>query len=342
MKEPRINELLSGKLPSISIVVPTYDSERTLTQCLESIVKQDYPRDKVEIIIVDGGSKDKTLDVARKYKVNRILNNPLRTGEAGKAVGVKAARNEIIALIDSDNILDSKDWLSKMVNPFKDSKIVGSEPLYYTYRVQDSLIVRYCALIGANDPLCIYLGNFDRYCYFKKTWTEIPIRTVDRGDYLQIELGKNKVPTVGANGFLVRSEALTKVKYTPYLFDVDLVFQLVERGQNMFAKVKNGVIHLFADDVRGFIKKTYRRIRDYLQYEERGARKYPWMKINKIQLMSFIISTLLIAPLLRDSIKGYKEIPDRAWLFHPVACWLTLIVYGTSSIFHKLTHVRLS
>jgi glycosyltransferase involved in cell wall biosynthesis len=56
---------LNENLPSISIVIPTYNGEQTLAQCLESIVKQDYPREKVEIIIVDGGSKDKTLDVAK-------------------------------------------------------------------------------------------------------------------------------------------------------------------------------------------------------------------------------------------------------------------------------------
>ncbi len=45
----------------------------------------------------------------------------LKTGEAGKAVGMKQARGEIIALIDSDNILPSRDWLSFMVEPFHDN-----------------------------------------------------------------------------------------------------------------------------------------------------------------------------------------------------------------------------
>lgn len=43
-----------------------------------------------------------------------IFPNPLRTGEAGKAIGVKEAKNEIIALIDSDNLLPQRDWLLKM------------------------------------------------------------------------------------------------------------------------------------------------------------------------------------------------------------------------------------
>ena len=133
-------------LPSISIVIPTYNSEKFLPLCLQSINNQDYPKDKLEIIIIDGGSTDCTINIAREFKVTKILYNPLRTGEAGKALGVKAAKNEIIAFIDSDNILDGKDWLRRMVEPFRDKEIVGTEPLYYSYRKTDRYIIRYCAL----------------------------------------------------------------------------------------------------------------------------------------------------------------------------------------------------
>ncbi|MBL7085732.1 MAG: glycosyltransferase [Candidatus Cloacimonetes bacterium] len=49
-------------LPKVSVVIPTYNSERTLGMCLESIRKQGYPRNKIEIIIGDGGSTDRTLE----------------------------------------------------------------------------------------------------------------------------------------------------------------------------------------------------------------------------------------------------------------------------------------
>jgi len=146
--------------PSVSVVVPTYNSAKTLGDCLESIKNQDY-QGEVEIIIADGGSTDSTLEIARKY-TDKIYPNPLKTGEAGKAAGVKHAKNEIIALIDSDNILPSRDWLSRMIEPFQDREIAGTEPLYYTYRKEDGYITRYCAMLGMNDPLCLFLGNYDR------------------------------------------------------------------------------------------------------------------------------------------------------------------------------------
>jgi len=323
---------VSEDLPSISIVIPTYNSERTLAQCLESIARQDYPPEKVEVIIADGGSKDKTLEIAKKFDVDRILHNPLRTGEAGKAVGVEAAKNEIILLQDSDNVLNRRDWLRRMVEPFEDTSIFGAEPLYYAYREEDSLITRFCALLGMNDPICLYLGNYDRYSYVTGKWTELNVKTRDGGNYLLFELDERNIPTIGANGFLVCAKALKRVKYKPYLFDIDVVYQFTKMGQNRFAKVKIEIIHLFANDVRTFMRKTYRRIRDYLFYERHGMRNYPWRHLSRVRVLKFGLYTLLIVPIVRDSAKGYRKMPDKAWFFHPLACWLTLFTYGITFI----------
>ena len=99
--------------PSISIVIPTYNSARTLPACLESIREQDYPKKKIEIIIADAGSSDGTVEIARQF-TDKIYPNPLKTGEAGKAVGARHATGEIIALIDSDNNLPEREWLLLM------------------------------------------------------------------------------------------------------------------------------------------------------------------------------------------------------------------------------------
>jgi glycosyltransferase involved in cell wall biosynthesis len=328
------------KLPTISIVTPTLNSEKILSQCLESIKAQDYPRKNIEVLIVDGGSTDRTLEIARGFSVDRIIPNPLKTAEAAYAIAVRESKNEIIAFIDSDNILPSKDWLRRMVEPFQDEEIVGSEPLYYTYREQDNLITRYCALMGMNDPLCLYLENYDRYCMITKKWTGSSFSLEGKTNYLKIELlDETDLPTIGANGFLVRRKELMKSYLVEnYWFDVDAIYALVKSGYNKFAKVKIGIVHIFAGNTRKFVKKQRRRIKDYLYFEEREMRTYSLKELNKLKIAKFVFSTIFIFPLVFDVLKCSRYKKDRTMLFHILACWITLIVYGFTfieSLFRK-------
>ena len=312
---------------SISVVIPTLNSERFLPECLESIRKQDYPAEKIEIIIADGGSTDSTREIARKYNCS-IYSNPLKTAEAGKAVGVKHANGEIIALIDSDNILPETGWFRRMIAPFDDEDIAGAEPLYYTYRETDGYITRYCALIGANDPLCIFLGNYDRYSLLTNNWTGMTIRQEDMGDYLSLELKEAQLPTIGANGFLIRKGLLNSCSIEDYLFDIDIVYELVMQGHNKFAKVKTGIIHIFSVTMSGFMRKQKRRIRDYGYYQKIGVRKYPWSKLDKSGILKFILFTITIFPLVAQAAIGWSRKRDSAWTFHVLACWITLVIYA--------------
>lgn len=333
---------MANFLPTVSIIIPTLNSERTLRDCLESIAAQDYPRDKLEIIIADGGSTDSTLSIisnfsspAQEAKTLNIIvvPNNLKTGEAGKAAGLKHARNEILAFIDSDNILPDKNWLKRMVEPFNDPEIVASEPIEYTYRKNDGYITRYCALIGMNDPLCLFLGIYDRYSTLTGKWTGIEHKEEDKGSYIKIEFNKAELPTIGANGFLIRMSALEKCNIGDYLFDIDIIYELLTIGNgvatisNRFAKVKTGIIHIFSGDIKTFARKQRRRISDYLYYNKLGVRKYPWKSVSKIKFIKFIFSCFMFIPLLKQSLKGYLKKADYAWFFHPIACWITLWEY---------------
>jgi len=143
---------------------------------LRSIVEQDYPKDKTELMIIDAYSVDETVEVAKRFNA-KVLFNPRITGEAGKAVGAQAANGELIAFVDSDNVLASRDWLMKMVEPLlDDGEIVASEPIYYGYSLKEPIIIRYCSLIGADDPISVYLGFYGRHSFLKGKWTDIPIK----------------------------------------------------------------------------------------------------------------------------------------------------------------------
>jgi glycosyltransferase involved in cell wall biosynthesis len=321
---------MGPELPTVSVVIPTLNAAGVLGSCLQSITAQNYPKDNVEIIIADGGSTDATLDIAARYGC-RVTTNPLVTAEAGKAAGVKAAKNDIVALVDSDNILPDRDWMKKMVAPFTDSGIIGSEPLYYTYRREDGYITRYCALIGMNDPLCLFLGNYDRYCYVTGRWTGLPVQQEDRGDYILLRLKPEEMPTIGANGTMIRRSALLETGVGDYLFDIDVIYELVTNGKTCFAKVKVGIIHLYSKTASNFMKKQRRRIEDYAYYKKLGVRKYPW-GTRKERLLYFVLCCGTVVPLIYQESRGYTRKPDPAWLFHVPACWITLFTYAVGAI----------
>lgn len=319
---------MAENFPRISVLLPTLNAGRVLGQCLKAIKDQNYPREKIEIIIADGGSKDKTLAIAGKYGA-KIYSNPLKTGEAGKAVALSKARGELSTLIDSDNVLPDKNWFRKMIQPFQDREIIGAEPWKFSYRKKDALVDRYSALIGANDPYCYFVGNYDKYSFLSGKWTGLNPEEEDKGDYLKVKIKGDFLPTIGANGTIWRTRFLKKaVGKSKYLFDTDVAYLL---KPFYFAKVKAGIIHLYCPQIKDFYRKQKRRARDFFFQEGRGERKGTYQCQRRKQLY-FILSTVLFSPLVFQSLKGYFKKPDRAWFFHPPACLITLWVYGRETI----------
>ncbi len=324
--------------PSVGIIIPTLNADRVLSACLRAIAEQDFPRDRMEIIIADGGSQDRTLAIAEAFRKEglslRVVGNPLKTGEAGKYAGLQACAADVVALIDSDNILPDPGWLTMMVRPFEeDDTIVASEPISYTYRREDGYINRYCAVLGMNDPLCLFIGNYDRTCLVTNRWTGLPLVQEDRGTYLHVTLRGGLIPTIGANGFLIRREILREHCPGPYLFDVDVLQEAVRRaGSIAVAKVKTGIIHLYCSNYKTFIRKQKRRVLDYLRH--RGQERTPdaWGASRMSGVVLFALCTLTVLPLVLQSGIGFLRKRDVCWLFHVPACWTTLFVYGWHSI----------
>ena len=290
----------------------------------------------MEIIVADAGSTDGTVEIAKKYGA-KIFKNPLKTGEAGKAVALRHAQGELVALIDSDNILPTKDWFRQMVGPFEDPEIIGSEPWQYTWRKKDGFITRYCALIGMNDPLVMFLGNYDRLNLLSGRWTELEIEQEDKGHHVEIKLLPGLLPTIGANGTLLRRSIFKNYQIGDYLFDIDVIYDLAQKNlgsAKKFAKVKVGIIHLYCgSNIPQFIRKQKRRVKDYLYYEKLGIRKYPWRVFGwgttrGRGLLLFVFSTMTILPLFLQSFLGFRKKRDGAWFFHPLACLITLFIYG--------------
>lgn len=319
--------------PQLSIIIPTLNSEKVLEKCLLSIKKQIFK--SYEIIICDASSSDNTLKIAKKFHC-QIINNPLKSAEAAKAIGLKYSRGKYIALIDSDNILPTKNWFTKMLIPFNDPKIIGSEPISFTYRKNAGYIERYSSLLGANDPYAYISGKYDRYSQLSQKWTNIKLFSIDNQEYLKIKIDDNRyIPTIGANGTIFRKKFIQNVFNNDYLFDIDIL--AIAPKPLYFAKVKIGIIHSFCESsLKKFIKKQTRRLTDYYIYQTK--RHYQWVSQNNQYKFTFY--SLLIFPALLDALRGYIKKPDTSWFFHPLACYITWWIYFLVTIKYKFGFLK--
>ena len=108
-----------NNLPRVSVVIPMRNEEAYIGRCLESVVTQDYPRELVEVLVVDGGSDDESLEIvkqfAEEYSNIRLLGGPGVNCPAAMNMGLEIATGSIIAKVDAHGYI-APDFLKISVN----------------------------------------------------------------------------------------------------------------------------------------------------------------------------------------------------------------------------------
>jgi len=103
------------------VIVPVLNAERTIGDLLDSLMRVDYNKDKLEIILVDGGSTDRTREIIQSYPVKLIVEKKKGLNVA-RNTGVRNSSGEIILFTDSDCVVP-EDWVKQIVKNFRDKKI---------------------------------------------------------------------------------------------------------------------------------------------------------------------------------------------------------------------------
>jgi len=125
LKNPKIK-----KYPSVCIVIPAHNEEKSIAGTIKSALEIDYPKNKIEIIVVENGSSvDKTYEIAKKYENERVKVISLKKGGKGNAMNhvIKKIKSEIFISMDADTYADS-DVLKKMIGYFNNPKIMAVTP----------------------------------------------------------------------------------------------------------------------------------------------------------------------------------------------------------------------
>lgn len=335
----------TNHLPTISIVTATYNSIRTIERCLQSIRSQQYPKHKIEIIVADGGSTDKTVEIAKRFGAKVItIDSKKQNAEYNKSIGIKYAKNELLAMIDHDNVLPHLNWLSKMVRPFIEHKeVVGVETLRYAYDPKESLLDRYFALFGTGDPFVWYLGRSDRLSYMFDHYN-LAGEVIGEGDYYTVRFSLDRIPTIGANGFIVRREILMKyAQATPgKYFDMDVNVDLIRKGFDIYTFVDDAILHLTGyGNIWSYLKRRMLFMNQYRMgtkaLERKKIRRYEiFTKKELWRLVLAIIYCITLVVPLYDSARGYRKIRDNAWFLHPLMGVGFVFIYSWVIIRHQI------
>ena len=328
----------SKDLQKISFVLCTYFGERTLDKCLKGLVEQDYPKEKMEILIADGGSKDKTLAIAEKYrkehpKIIKIAHNKAQYDDgrgAGKDTFSRKAKGDLICFIDQDNILVQKDWIKRMLKPFENPEIVAVQSRMAIMK-KDSLINKYLSAIGIEDPFAISYSlnaqitlNPKKFQYNKE------------GDYFICKLNKSDFLYCGNNGFMIRKKEFFDAG--GYNQDVDNFYRMTLKRYKIAVPKEAKLYHSATTDFKHMVEKRTKYVVRYIEenYEDRDFYWFDLKRNNFSQNFKFIRSVLFnifFIPGMIQSLYMWKKTKGSYWLLHPFMLFSITWSYIFGSIY---------
>lgn len=307
---------------------------------LEALKTQEYPHSKIEHIIMDGGSSQKYIALARSYNARVLVRKKLKNDALKRSkIAIELSKGEIILFLEPDNIICGTSWLTDMVKPFiDDPKIIGTFSIYNSATQDMPILTRYTALLGVNDPTVYYLKKSEKLAQFETEYVKGACISKN-SNYITVEFNPISLPVLGDNGHMVRRKIIAPIASKMKTFlHTDAFMLACKQGHRRYGIVKNSIVHHTGSNIIDFFT---RRIRYKSRYEgSKGAvRDYKVFDIQNPQdrknIFLFILYSVTYIEPLWLSIRGYAKKHDIAWFLHPIICFLAVVAYGLSSIMKK-------
>jgi len=258
----------------LSVIVPAFNAEMTLSDCLEALNDQKAPTGEYEVIVVDDGSSDETSKIAKQFNV-KCLHQTNRGPAAARNRGVSAAQGEIILFTDADCIPDRR-WIHEMALPFQDPKVVGVKGAYRTH--QTGLTARFAQ------------AEFeDRYDLLQRQ------SIIDMIDTYSAAFRKNIFQEMGGfdESFPVANNE-----------DTDLSYRLAAAGHKLVFNPRAVVYHTHPDTPAKYLRvkfwRGYWRMVVYRRYPGKAVKDSYTPGVIKLQtlLMALACCLFLLSPLV--------------------------------------------
>jgi len=221
-----VAQLDAEHLPSVSVVIPTHNGWHHLRRCLPTLYALDYPREKVEIIVVDNASGDDTdKALAKEYPSVRVISQDTNHYARANNLGIVAAGGDYIALLNNDTEVESA-WLRELVNVIHPNPTIGAV---------GSKVLLMSGLIHTT-------GQYEQPNHH---WGDRGFEAEDAGQYEDIE----EMPSLCGVAVLYRRACIDDVglqdeRFVAYYEDVDYSLRCRKKGWKLFY-VPRSVVHHF-------------------------------------------------------------------------------------------------
>jgi len=290
--------------PKVSFIMPTLNAAALLENCLASIARQTYPRDRYEIILADAMSNDATRAIAAKYDAI-VIDDRGRDMEQGKRLALQHASGEYIVFVDADNEITHPDYIELAVRGLAAyPQALGVESYYLPSAKMSSFCAYVTALLHISDPICWLMsvnpklvtrdGEIER-------WT-IP------GDSFAYPLG--------ANGFVFRRADLEAVRAKEQFQDTHIALHLMHLGKREWLRLRGrGVHHYYVQTLGGFIQKRRRAMVHFMNV--RGDTDVSWMnqKPPVPGWLACVYCVTFVGPIYH-TLRGLVRDRDGRWWWH--------------------------
>ena len=298
----------SDQLPRVSFIMPTLNAGAILENCLASIARQSYPRDRYEIILADAHSTDGTRAIAQKYRAI-VLDDDGKNMEEGKRLALSRATGEFIVFVDADNEITHSDYIELAVKALAaNPRALGVESYYLPSPKMSSFCAYLTHLLHISDPIAWLMCATPRL--------------VAREDEVErwTLAGDSVAYPLGANGFVFRRADLESVKAGEHFQDTHAALHLMRAGKREWLRIRGrGVYHYYVQTLAGFVKKRRRATVHFLRVQEEA--KTNWMKEKPpVPLwLAAVYCATFIGPLYH-TLRGVLRDRDWRWLWHLPTC----------------------
>lgn len=315
------------KQPFFSIIIATYNSQNTLEYTLQSIRQQSIDQEEVEILVVDGGSEDATLDIARKYDVI-ILHNPKRLPEYAKAIGVGHATGHYVVRMDSDEeftystqLQDKMDFLKR--NP----EVKMLMPNRYEFGRKDicGISAEYMNILGDPFSYFVYKTKYDKY----ETYRSYIIK--EEGRCAVMKFQKGDVYPLADSATSVLSLDFMKEHYPDTFDTIEFTCAAYDRvlsDTELCGCIKgDNIKHNCSSSFATYLSKLkFRVVNNLFHKEESGfsAREEGSERLRKRKILFCAYAGLVPLPIL-DSIRLAIKYKNATYLLHFVYLYYVCI-----------------